>query len=129
MDRSFQKNEIVNHYIRFGEIPKDEMSGIWHHGVFAGKELGVSVYSCVEINNKYHIIIPLPCSEDTISTLHSFLTDADRNVYLVSGDVVGYGSDNEPLLKNIHIINDISKETYGTRSYSNNSVIVQVTQD
>ena len=36
-------------YIRFGEIPIDENSGIYHAGILVGKEKGISVYFAKKI--------------------------------------------------------------------------------
>ena len=103
---------LVVYYLRFGEIPKDECSSIHYRGYYCGKEKGVSVYNCSIINHKPHIILPMPFLEGAINTLTDllFYSGKDKKVYLVTGDVVGYGHDNEPLIKNVKIVKDITEE-------------------
>lgn len=98
-------------YLRFGEIPKDEQSTIHYRGYYCGKEKGTSVYNYVSINDRIRIILPSPCSEGALNTLTDFLYySTDKPVYLVTGTEVGTGHDNEPLLRNITIIQDITEK-------------------
>lgn len=104
-------NPIQQIYIRFGEIPMDERS-TEHRGSGDGVEPtkkldGVSVYDCFNSNGNPQIVIPTPINEHTLDTLWGLLNYSDRPVYLVSGDKVGAGSDGEPLIKNIKIIEKI----------------------
>lgn len=111
------------YYIRIGEIPQNETSSIYRGDNIIGKENGVSVYNCVEINNKYHIVMPIPLKEGQGSTYEIFIQtitqcrfkiDNPSKVYLVTGDEVGVGNDNEPTLKNIKIIKDITSDFINT---------------
>ena len=111
------------YYIRIGEIPQNETSSIYRGDNIIGKENGVSVYNCVEINNKYHIVMPIPLKEGQGSTYEIFIQsitqcrfkiDKPSKVYLVTGDEVGVGNDNEPILKNIKIIKDITSDFINT---------------
>ena len=102
-----------NLYIRFGEIPTNEKSGIYKNNeICCGYEKGVSVWDCCIKNNKYHIVLPNPCNEDTIADIETYTLYNDRNIYLVTGIEVGSGSDNEPLLKNVKIIKQLSEDDF-----------------
>ena len=99
-------------FIRFGEIPKDEQSSIHYRSFYCGKEPGVSVYDCVIWGDGIpQIVLPIPFLEGALNTLTDMLIyNKDKSVYLVTGDVVGHGHDNEPLIKNVKIVKDITKE-------------------
>lgn len=99
-------------FIRFGEIPEDEQSSIRYRSFYCGKEPGVSVYDCVIWGDGVpQIVLPIPFLEGALNTLTWLLIyNKDRPVYLVTGDVVGHGHDNEPLIKNVKIVKDITKE-------------------
>lgn len=101
------------YYIRIGEIPRNEESKIFEKGKEIGVEGGVSVYNAVYINKNWYPIMPLPIKygqgktyECLIRTLTRHINP--RRVYLVSGDEVGIGYDNEPVLKNVKIIEDLT---------------------
>lgn len=97
-------------YIRFGEIPESGFSSIYQHGEEVGKENGVSCYrALVDENDTIHICLPLPFTKSRWNVLQGFIHYDDRNAYLITGDVVGYGSEGEPLLKNIRIAKKIGK--------------------
>ncbi len=106
-------------YIRIGEIPPTEESRIYNGDVIVGIEKGVSVYEAIEYDGKWRIIMPLPFKEGQGNTYETLIQEVTqcrykisnpRKVYLVSGDEVGIGSDNEPLLKNIKILEDITEQ-------------------
>lgn len=106
-------------YIRIGEIPKNEISNIYDNYVKVGEEIGVSAYEAIKINNSWHIIFPPDFrlgQGDTYEKLLRNVVGYDdvlgkpRKVYLISGDVVGKGSDGEPLLKNVRIKEDITNQ-------------------
>lgn len=102
-------------YIRIGEIPADEISNIYKMGVRVGRELGVSVYNAIKIDDKWAIVLPLPIKENQGNTIECLIKQVirdknSRKIYLVTGNEVGIGSDNEPLLKNIKILKDITTE-------------------
>lgn len=99
------------HYIRFGEIPENEVSGIYRGEVKVGEEKGVSVYDAVEIGGEYRVVLPHPLLKEVGFDLYNFISNTKcmveterRPMYLVQGDEVGKGATNEPLLKNITII-------------------------
>lgn len=104
-------------YIRFGEIPKNERSGIYRGDSKIGEELGVSVYDATYIDGKLRIVLPEKLSSKIANSLYSVLNNALQDewqveipydVFLVTGDEVGKGSDNEPLIRNIRILEKIS---------------------
>lgn len=101
----------IKYYIRFGEIPENETSSIYLGGVKLGDEFGVSVYDAVEMTDGWHVIMPLPITSKQ-GTTYLCLSKQNRNVYLVTGDEIGYGSDEEPVLKNVKIIKDITEKIY-----------------
>lgn len=104
--------EERRYYIRFGGIPKDEQSLAWSsQNEIIGKEPGVSVYDAVKLNDGYwHIVIPTPITESTIDTMVSLITYQHRQVFLVEGEYAGRGSGNEPCVRNIKIIENITNQ-------------------
>jgi len=97
-------------YIRFGDIPEDECSSIYWRGEFVGKENGVSVYDAkIDDWGNLSVCLPLPINRNTLDTFRSLVEYDDRPCYLVTGDYVGKGTDNEPLIKNITVIEKIEK--------------------
>ena len=95
----------MKEYIRFGEIPDDECSGIYNNeGELIGRERGVSCYECICFNNQYRVLLPYRPTRYTCITLHNLYFGGDINMYIVTGIVVGYGSDNEPLLRNVRVV-------------------------
>lgn len=99
------------HYIRFGEIPENEASGIYRGEVKVGEEKGVSVYDAVEIDGQWRVVLPNPLLKEVGFDLYNFISNTKhmveterRAMYLVQGDEVGRGATNEPLLKNITIV-------------------------
>lgn len=101
-------------YIRFGQIPENSKSRI-HLGKDNLFEDGVSVWDAVKLEDGYHLVAP---NHGNTCTYIDFIKmafpqewygDAIPNVpiYVVVGEEVGRGSDNEPLLKNIEIIEEL----------------------
>lgn len=102
-------------YIRIGEIPVDERSKI-HLGDKNEYENGVSVWNAVKLEDGYHLVAPL---HGNTCTYTDFISDAfpeewygkllpdSLKIYVVTGDEIGKGSDNEPLLKNVKIIEEL----------------------
>ena len=103
----------MKYYVRFGEIPKDEKSGIydWKEQRIVRSENGVSVYDCCKIENEYRIVLPAQCKESTLDTLYGLLLD-EGDIYILSGDMVGTGSDNEPLIRNCSIVCKLPKNYF-----------------
>ncbi len=102
------------HYIRFGEIPENEASGIYRGEEKVGEEKGVSVYDAVEIDGEYRVVLPHPLLKEVGFDLYNFIQATEymyetehRPMYLVQGDEVGKGATNEPLLRNVKIIKEL----------------------
>lgn len=97
-------------YIRFGKIPQDGFSRIHSYGEEVGKEVGVSCYRClIDENDVIHICLPLPFTESRWNVLQGFIHYDDRPAFLITGDFIGYGSEGEPLLKNVMIAKPLGK--------------------
>lgn len=105
--------KILDHlYLRFGEIPENEKSGIYKGDMGrVGEEIGVSCYRGVVIDDKVYIIMPhIPSS-----TYYWLIDEYNRGktpLYIISGKEVGIGTDGEPLLQNISIEKQIINWIY-----------------
>jgi len=94
-------------YIRFKDIPNNELSGVYDGDL--GKireEIGVSCYKAIKFNNTYKIILP-SLTEGCLYDLLGFIRDCRNDeipVYLIDGQQVGDGSYGEPLLKHIRVL-------------------------
>lgn len=106
-------------YIRIGDIPSEEKSAVYKGDVVIGYEDGVSVYDCVETDGLYRIVMPFPLKEGQGMTYECLIQEITqcrykienpRNVYLVSGMEVGKGNDNEPLIKEVKILKDLTSQ-------------------
>ena len=101
------------YYIRFGDLPPHERSGIWKSDELIGYEDGVSVYNCCVENNIHKLILPTPLSSSSLFTIQGFILSDKRKVYLLTGTEVGKGTDGEPIIRNIRIIKiSVSQTTY-----------------
>lgn len=99
-----QDTERKQLYVRFGDIPSNEKSKIYHEEDEVGEENGVSVYPAFELNGNIVLGLTLPITKTTLYTQQHLLEYDNRPCYLVSGDYVGKGTDGEPLIKNISVI-------------------------
>ena len=99
-----QDTERKQLYVRFGDIPSNEKSKIYHGEDEIGDENGVSVYPAFELNGNIVLGLTLPITMTTLYTQQHLLEYDNRPCYLVSGDYVGKGTDGEPLIRNISII-------------------------
>lgn len=83
-------------YIRFGELPRGGRSTNWATGE---TEAGISAYDTTYdgVTGCYKCYGALQGAE-----INYLMRGA--NIYFVTGDVVGTGSDGEPLLANVNII-------------------------
>ena len=120
-------------YIRIGEIPSDEKSAVYRGDSVVGYEDGVSVYDCVETDGLYRIVMPLPLKEGQGMTYEGMIQEITqcryeienpRNVYLVSGTEVGKGHDNEPLIKDVKILEDLTAQ-FNTKPGNTEKTIVK----
>ena len=97
-------------YIRFGRVPPNEISKLWHSDRAYKEEKGVSVWDSVMANNIYFPILPDNPTESCIADYFNFLFGKKR-VFLVTGDELSQkGSVKEPLLKNVKIIKEITDD-------------------
>lgn len=106
-------------YIRFGEIPINEKSkkgngcsGDGHKWI--GYENGVSVWDAVKLNDGYHLVAPNKPNSYTYGdfSIYAFPDfslgiNKETKIYVVTGNEIGKGSDNEPLIINIKIIKQL----------------------
>ena len=98
----------MKYYLRFGDIPENEKSGIYRREELIGFEDGVSVYDVViSEDGKISVGFPLPATESTLDTFVGFIKYHNRQMFLVDGDFVGRGTDGEPLIKNVKILQEI----------------------
>jgi hypothetical protein len=91
-------------YIRFGDIPehgysKNHLTNEW--------EVGVSVYKAIEVNGRYSIILPIDTLKPEVCV--SLSGCLGRSVFEVEGEVIGIGSDHEPIMENCKVVKMISK--------------------
>ena len=92
-------------YVRFGEIPKNERSNVYcGDSGKVGEEKGVSVYEGIVREKKINII--MPCFD--YGACVSLSGCLNRRCYIVKGKLVGYGSEGEPLLRDIKIVSEVS---------------------
>ena len=105
-------------YIRFGEIPENEESSVFRGEYPYGKEKGVSVYpAIINKDGSFAIGITLPVTRTSLDTFRALMEYESRNVYVVTGKYVGKGTDNEPLIKNVKILKNITSQ-YRRKLYS-----------
>ena len=104
------------YYIRFGGIPRDEQSVAWtSENKIKGTEPGVSVYDALYLDESdggwnWHLAMPQPITEKMLNTLYALINYQKRQVYVVEGEFVGRGSDNEPCIRNVQIVENITEQ-------------------
>ena len=95
-------------YIRFGDIPKNERSKIYRGEEEIGEEEGVSVYDAlIDDWGGVTLGLSLPVTRTSLYTLQHLIEYDNRPCYLVSGNYIGKGSDGEPLIRNVKIVEEI----------------------
>ena len=99
-------------YIRFKPIPQSGKSSIYFHGNKIGEEIGVSVFDAINIDGTYHIVIPTPITIDTLDDIYSLINYSNEGIFLVEGEQIGTGSDNEPLMKDVVVLSEITNMFY-----------------
>lgn len=103
-----------DYFIRFGNIPKDERSGIYMDGDLVGYENGVSVYDTTVLFKKWIVIPPHPLSVDNIESLGALVLQAqsDENfpILLVTGKMIGKGTDGEPVIVDVKVIRNVRED-------------------
>ncbi len=102
---------METYYIRFGGVPKDEKSYKWNtDGNVQGEEPGVSVYDALYMDDGWHLVLPQPVTSQMMNTVFSLLNYQKRQVFVVTGEYVGRGSDNEPCIRNVRIVENITHQ-------------------
>lgn len=91
--RAAQANAGEHCYIRFGTLPK---SGHSRNHITGEAEAGVSVYPASKVGANEYIV-----DMRGIDAGSGLFILQNRQPYIVTGDVVGKGSDGEPLLINV----------------------------
>lgn len=97
-------------FIRFKDIPENEISGVYDGD--CGKirdEIGVSCYECIRKGKNYNIIIS-STSFGFVSDLAWFINDFEEGkipAYLIEAEQIGLGTYGEPVVKNIHTLNQL----------------------
>lgn len=104
-------------YVRFGHkegaLPLGEQSA---NCITGTSELGVSAYEAVERNGRYQILLPrldgtAPATLGMCFNVAQGLWGMEnRPLYEVAGDLIGFGSDGEPLLKNCSVVKRIFED-------------------
>ena len=100
-------------YLRFKDLPTNERSGIYNNTgeTKIGEELGVSCYRGVVIDDKVYIIMPHKQS----TTYYWLLEEYNKGkipLYIITGEEVGKGTDDEPVLRNVKIVRKIKNWEY-----------------
>ena len=100
---------MMNIFIRFGNLPPRNKS----RNAITGKiEKGISVFPAIYEGG--YVYYKSPIETERINDLwagkYNFI------IYMVIGDIIGYGSDNEPLIANIKEMRRL-KYSHSTKSY------------
>lgn len=121
-------------FLRFGYIPKNERSAIHCNEEIIGYEKGVSVWNCFfdVVSSKYALIYPYFSSRFTECDFENDCTGyyyKEKPIFLVEGDIVSFGSDGEPCIRNVRIIKQLTRDQilnpYETSSTSH---VIEVTK-
>lgn len=101
-------------FVRFGCSTGACPAGGKSKNSLTGKrEKGVSVYEALERDGKYQILLPRvdPTSIATLSMCYNVAQGlwgkVNHPLYEVDGTLVGFGSDGEPLLKDVRTVKRI----------------------
>lgn len=95
-------------YIRFKPLPISGRPSIYSHGDKTGEEIGISVFDAVNIDSTYHIVIPMPITQNMLDDIYGLLNYSNEGIYLVEGEQICTGTDNEPLIKDAVVLKEIS---------------------
>lgn len=132
---NYIKTEFINRlkremerkkYIRFKPIPPSGKSSIYSHGNKIGEEIGVSVFDAVNIDGTYHIVIPMPITKDMLDDIYGLLNYSNEGIYLVEGEQIGIGTDNEPLIKDAIILSEITDIFYKKKQWQERNIILKL---
>jgi len=91
-------------FVRFGTLPNSGRSYNYRDNKY---ESGISVFNALLLHNGQVIVKP-----NTNYELGSLFTLMDRDAYIVEGEVIGTGSDGEPLLRNAKIVRKLKSSDF-----------------
>lgn len=92
----------TSYYIRFGKIPEDERS---KNFITGEKEKGVSAYyAYYDVDDDKWVAEYSDENPATYDDIKNRVKESRGDIFLITGKEVGYGSDDEPLLKNVKVI-------------------------
>ena len=99
-------------YIRFKPLPISGRPSIYSHGNKIGEEIGISAFDAVNINDTWHIVMPMPITQNMLDDIYGLLNYSNEGIYLVEGEQIGTGTDNEPLIKDVVVLSEITDMFY-----------------
>lgn len=99
-------------YIRFKTLPILGRSQIYSHGNKIGEEIGISVFDAVNINNTKHIVMPMPITQNMLDDIYGLLKYSNEGIYLIEGEQIGTGTDNEPIIKDVVVLSEMTNMFY-----------------
>lgn len=111
-------------YLRFKDIPQNGKSSIYRSSIKVGEEKGVSVFELEEINSVFRLVFPVYIKDNEILNLDytpegyvndftmfwNMFVNGEIPAYIVSGNEICKGSDGEPILENVKIINKLKSK-------------------
>jgi hypothetical protein len=94
--------EMVGH-VRFGDWHPSETS---HNYATGGPEIGVSVFGAVRKDGRWDLLLERYAEDDEdhgdlYDTFVALTENIGRDIFLVSGEFVGWGYDGDPLLRSL----------------------------
>ena len=99
-------------YIRFKTLPILWRSQLYSHGNKIGEEIGISVFDAVNINNTKHIVMPMPITQNMLDDIYGLLKYSNEGIYLIEGEQIGTGTDNEPIIKDVVVLSEMTNMFY-----------------
>lgn len=98
----------MKYYIRFGNIPENEVSKVHRGDAIIQDEKGVSVWDSAIANDIYFPILPINPNECAVQDYFGFIWGT-RPAYLVTGDELDEkGACGEPLIVNVKVIKELT---------------------
>lgn len=88
------------YFIRFGKPPKRGFSGIYKRDKLIGYEKGISCYDACLKEDGWHVVLQNKLTSQSFDTFISLIRYSKRKIYLIKGNRIGIGNDNEPIIDN-----------------------------
>lgn len=105
----------VKQYIRFKDIPENEVSGVYDGDLGRIRdEAGVCCFDFIKVDDFYKIILP-SFSTGGLFDLINFIDKVKYDkipIYLVEGTQVGLGTYGEPAINNVTILKKLSVKQF-----------------